>query len=61
MQCDGIFVPGGFGIRGIDGKCAAVKLAREHDIPYLGVCLGMQVALIEFARDVLHWHDANSE
>uniref|UniRef100_A0A0A9XF89 CTP synthase (glutamine hydrolyzing) n=1 Tax=Lygus hesperus TaxID=30085 RepID=A0A0A9XF89_LYGHE len=61
MQCDGIFVPGGFGVRGVDGKCAAVRIARERDIPYFGVCLGMQVALIEFARNVLHLADANSE
>lgn len=59
--CDGIFVPGGFGVRGISGKCAAVELARTHNIPYFGVCLGMQVAIIEFARNVLGWADANSE
>ncbi|AYU78342.1 cytidine triphosphate synthase, putative [Leishmania donovani] len=61
LECDGIFVPGGFGVRGIDGKVNAVRLAREHNIPYFGVCLGMQVALIEFARSQLGWEDANSE
>lgn len=59
--CDGIFVPGGFGVRGVDGKCVAVNIARMHDIPYFGVCLGMQVALVEFARNVLGYADANSE
>ena len=53
-------VPGGFGNRGIEGKITAAKYAREHNIPYLGICLGMQTAVIEFARDVLHWSDANS-
>lgn len=57
---DGILVPGGFGNRGIEGKITAAKYAREHNIPYLGICLGMQTAVIEFARDVLHWSDANS-
>ncbi|KAK7202174.1 cytidine triphosphate synthase [Novymonas esmeraldas] len=61
LQCDGIYVAGGFGLRGINGKVAAVQLAREHNIPYFGVCLGMQVALIEFARHKLGWQDANSE
>ena len=50
---DGILVPGGFGNRGIEGKIMAAKYAREHDIPYLGICLGMQTAVIEYARDVL--------
>lgn len=58
--CDGIFVPGGFGTRGIMGKIRAVEIARTHDIPYFGVCLGMQVAVIEFARNVLGLADANS-
>ena len=58
--CDGILVPGGFGDRGIEGKIMAAKYAREHDIPYLGICLGMQTAVIEYARDVLHFADANS-
>jgi CTP synthase len=57
---DGILVPGGFGLRGIEGKIAAVKLAREKRIPYLGICLGMQVAVIEYARDVVGLKDANS-
>ena len=57
---DGILVPGGFGDRGIEGKIRAAGYAREHNIPYLGICLGMQVAAIEFARGVLGIPDANS-
>ena len=57
---DGILVPGGFGGRGIEGKIAAARFARENNIPYLGICLGMQVAVIEFARSVLGLADANS-
>jgi CTP synthase len=57
---DGILVPGGFGNRGIEGKIQAVRYAREHKIPYLGLCLGMQVAVIEFAKNVIGWADANS-
>ena len=57
---DGILVPGGFGGRGIEGKIAAAKYARENDVPYLGICLGMQTAVIEFARDVLGIPDADS-
>ena len=57
---DGILVPGGFGARGIEGKILAAKYARENNVPYLGLCLGMQIAVIEFARDVLGWADANS-
>ncbi len=57
---DAILVPGGFGERGIEGKIHAVKFAREHKIPYLGICLGMQVATIEFARNVAHLENANS-
>ena len=57
---DGILVPGGFGERGSEGKIAAVRLARERSIPYFGICLGMQIATIEFARDVVGWDDANS-
>ncbi|HBT64317.1 MAG TPA: CTP synthase [Ruminococcaceae bacterium] len=57
---DGILVPGGFGKRGIDGKIAAARYARENKLPYLGICLGMQVAVIEFARNVLGYADANS-
>ncbi|MEZ4358206.1 MAG: CTP synthase [Eubacteriales bacterium] len=57
---DGIIVPGGFGERGIEGKIMAVKYARENKVPYLGLCLGMQMAVIEFARNVLGLADANS-
>ena len=57
---DGVLVPGGFGIRGIEGKVRAAKFARENDIPYLGICLGMQVAVIEFARNVAGLEGANS-
>ena len=57
---DAILVPGGFGVRGVEGKIAAAKFAREHKIPYLGICLGMQVALIEFARHVVGLKNANS-
>ncbi|MBF0625135.1 MAG: CTP synthase [Magnetococcales bacterium] len=57
---DGILVPGGFGNRGIDGKINAVQFAREHKIPYLGICLGMQMAVVEFARHVAGLPGANS-
>lgn len=57
---DGILVPGGFGTRGTEGKILAVKYARENKVPFLGICLGMQTAIIEFARNVLGYHDANS-
>jgi CTP synthase len=57
---DGVLVPGGFGNRGIEGKIAAVRYARTGGVPYLGICLGMQVAVVEFARDVCGWRDANS-
>lgn len=57
---DGILVPGGFGDRGVQGKIIAAKYARENRIPFLGICLGMQVAVIEFARSVLGVQDANS-
>jgi CTP synthase len=57
---DAILVPGGFGKRGVEGKILAVKYAREHNIPYLGICLGMQIALIEYARDVTGLDGANS-
>lgn len=57
---DGILVAGGFGERGVVGKMQAIRYAREHQIPYLGICLGMQLAMIEFARNVLHIEDANS-
>src|SRR5437870_11964352 len=56
----GVLVPGGFGVRGIEGKINAARYAREHKIPYLGLCLGMQVATIEFARNVCGIKDANS-
>ena len=59
-DCDGVLVPGGFGIRGVEGMINACKFARENQIPYLGICLGMQVALIEFARNVLNLKNANS-
>jgi len=57
---DGILVPGGFGERGIEGKIVAARYAREHRVPYLGLCLGMQIATIEFARDVCGLEGANS-
>ncbi|MPZ51170.1 MAG: CTP synthase [Acidimicrobiia bacterium] len=57
---DGIVVPGGFGVRGVEGKILAIRYAREHGIPFLGLCLGLQCAVIEYARDVVGWTDANS-
>ena len=59
-DCDGIIVPGGFGDRGVEGMVVTARYAREHDIPYLGICLGMQVAVIEFARHVCGLTDATS-
>lgn len=59
-SADGILVPGGFGPRGIEGKICAVKYARENNIPYFGICLGMQIAVIEFARNVAGILDAHS-
>ncbi len=59
-ECDGILIPGGFGERGIEGMILAAKYARENDIPYLGLCLGMQIACIEFARNVCDLKKANS-
>ena len=59
-DCAGILVPGGFGDRGIEGMILAARYAREKDVPYLGICLGMQIAVIEFARNVVGWADANS-
>jgi CTP synthase len=59
-KADGILVPGGFGDRGVEGKILATKYARENKVPFLGICLGMQVACIEFARHVLGLKDANS-
>ena len=58
--CDGILVPGGFGVRGIEGKIQAARYAREHEVPYLGICLGMQIAVAEFARHVAGIDGANS-
>ncbi|RKO65600.1 CTP synthase [Desulfofundulus salinus] len=57
---DGVLVPGGFGDRGIEGKINAIKFAREKKIPFLGICLGMQLAVVEYARHVLNWPRANS-
>lgn len=57
---NGILVPGGFGSRGIEGKMEAIKFARENKIPFLGICLGMQLAVIEFARNVMGMSGANS-
>ena len=59
-QADGILIPGGFGSRGTDGKMEAIRYARENQVPFLGVCLGFQLAVVEFARNVLMFHDANS-
>jgi len=58
--CQAILVPGGFGVRGVEGKILAIKYARENNIPYLGICLGMQLAVIEFARNVVGLEGANS-
>jgi CTP synthase len=57
---DGLLIPGGFGIRGVDGMIEAIRWAREHDLPFFGICLGLQVAIIEFARDVCRLPDSNS-
>ena len=56
----GILVPGGFGERGTEGKIAAIRYARENKIPFFGICLGMQMAVVEFSRSILGWKDANS-
>jgi CTP synthase len=58
--CDGILIPGGFGERGIEGKVRAARFAREQEVPYLGICLGMQIAVCEFARHVAGMDGANS-
>ena len=58
---DGILVPGGFGFRASEGKISAIKYARENNIPYFGICLGMQLATVEFARNVVGLKDAHSE
>ncbi|HSR05323.1 MAG TPA: CTP synthase [Proteiniclasticum sp.] len=60
QNADGILVPGGFGTRGIEGKILAIEYARTNNVPFLGICLGMQTAVIEFARNVLKYEDANS-
>jgi CTP synthase len=57
---DGLLIPGGFGIRGVEGMIEAIRWAREHDLPFFGICLGLQVAIIEFARDVCRLPDSNS-
>lgn len=59
-SCQGILVPGGFGGRGIEGMIQTAKFCRTHNVPYLGICLGMQIAVIEFARHVIGWNDADS-
>lgn len=59
-DADGILVPGGFGDRGIEGKIRAITYAREHAVPYLGLCLGMQLAIVEFARNMIGYADAHS-
>ncbi len=59
--CNGILVPGGFGTRGVEGKIAAIQYARENKVPFFGICLGMQCAVIEYARNVMGLDDANSE
>ncbi len=60
QDVSGILVPGGFGHRGIDGKLEAIRYARTHGVPFLGLCLGMQLAIVEFARNVLGYNDAHS-
>ena len=60
QDVSGILVPGGFGDRGVEGKMEAIRYARTHDIPFLGLCLGMQLSIVEFARNVLGYHDAHS-
>ena len=59
-DCTGIILPGGFGNRGIEGMVNSCRYARTHKLPYFGICLGMQIAVIEYARDVLGYTDANS-
>ncbi|HHT98733.1 MAG TPA: CTP synthase [Acholeplasma sp.] len=59
-DCDAVLVPGGFGERGIKGKISAIKYAREQNLPFFGICLGMQLAVIEYARNVLNLKDADS-
>src|SRR5207245_1347264 len=57
---DALLVPGGFGVRGVEGMLEAIRWAREHKVPFLGICLGLQAAIIEFARDVVKLPDTNS-
>jgi CTP synthase len=59
-EADGVLIPGGFGVRGIEGKITAARVAREHGIPYLGICLGMHIAVVDFARHVVGMDGANS-
>lgn len=59
-KCDGILIPGGFGTRGLEGKIDAIRYSREQEMPFFGICLGMQCAVIEYARHVLGWEDASS-
>ena len=59
-EADGILIPGGFGVRGIEGKINAARIARERGIPFLGICLGMQLAVVDFARHVVGMAGANS-
>ncbi|MBW2981487.1 CTP synthase (glutamine hydrolyzing) [Candidatus Woesearchaeota archaeon] len=59
-EIDGLIIPGGFGVRGVEGKIACIKYAREHNLPFLGLCFGFQMAVIEFARNVCGIKDANS-
>lgn len=59
-QSHGLIIPGGFGIRGTEGKMQAIRIARENKIPYLGICLGMQLMLVEACRNILHWPTAHS-
>src|SRR5690554_8208998 len=58
--CDGVLVPGGFGERGTEGKILAIEYARTRKVPFFGICLGMQLAVVEYARNISGWKDANS-
>jgi CTP synthase len=60
IKCDGLLIPGGFGVRGLEGKIRAIQYCRENNIPFFGICLGMQLACIEFARNVLGIKEANT-
>lgn len=60
VQCDGVLIPGGFGNRGIEGKIRAAEFARTNRKPFLGICLGLQIAVIEFARNVASLPGANT-